>query len=300
MRIPRRFLLFAVLLFLALTAPPLEAEDRTQFTKDIVVQPGEKVDDALCFFCSIHVRGTLGGDAVAIGGSVEVEGTVDGDVVASGGGVRLGPGATVTSEAVAVGGHLERGPQSSIGGDVESVQWFSLPGQREPFLPGAAANLAISLLTVGIFFLVLRQRRAEAMADCIRRRYVLVPLAGLVLLVVEGFLNNVGIHWGRLTGFVVSLVGLTLVITFGMGAAAVSYGLGRPLARGRTPVVAALFGAIMINLLNMVPVLGFLTFGVFALLALGCPLVSGFGKGADWLPAKFARRRADAAPTSSA
>lgn len=45
--------------FSALTTPALAASshERTQFGRDIVIEPNEQVSEATCFGCSIRVRG---------------------------------------------------------------------------------------------------------------------------------------------------------------------------------------------------------------------------------------------------
>ena len=63
-------------------------QDRVSFGRNIVIERGESVADAVCLGCSIRVDGTVRGDAVTVGGRTTVSGRVDGDVVAVGGGIR--------------------------------------------------------------------------------------------------------------------------------------------------------------------------------------------------------------------
>ncbi len=123
----RLFFISATLLCLCIFASAKDNPERTQFGRDIYVQPGEKVGDVTCFGCSIHVRGQVTGDATAFGGSIVVEdgASVTGDVTTFAGGIRALGSATITGDATTFGGYLRRDPQATISGDVSSFSGFA-------------------------------------------------------------------------------------------------------------------------------------------------------------------------------
>lgn len=93
--------------------------DRVQFFQNISIGQDERVDSAVCMFCSIHVAGTTG-DTVAILGDIVVDGTVTGDCVSVGGGIKLNDDASVAGDAVAIGRGLYRDPNATVKGDAVS------------------------------------------------------------------------------------------------------------------------------------------------------------------------------------
>ncbi len=278
-----------VLLFLILFSPlrPAQArdpDDRTQFIRNIVIEPGEEVGDALCFFCSIQVRGTVSVDAVAIGGGIEVQGAVEGDAVAAGGGIRLSPRAKVDGDAVAVGGRLERDPKSSVGGDAVSNPWSYIPGQRQPFLPGFVLFLAVSIAVVLLAALIARERRFELMAHTLRARPALSLLAGVGVLVVATILFFISNFMGRAQPVLATFIFLVLLIAAAAGYPGLCYALAQRVASKRGTRVGIVLAAALIALIELIPVLGFFAFSAFALLALGCASLSRFGSAAQGLP----------------
>jgi hypothetical protein len=120
-------------LFLSATAYANDGHDRTQFGNAINVEPGEEITEAVCFGCSVHVRGHVKGDVTAFGGSVIIEdqGQVGGDATVFAGDLRLEKSAAVKGELAVFGGHIYRDPAASVGGDVTnfgggSVLWLFL------------------------------------------------------------------------------------------------------------------------------------------------------------------------------
>ncbi len=272
-----------------------EANDHTVFAREVVIESGQKANDAVCYFCMIRVRGTLTGDAVAMGGGVEVTGTIEGDVVTVGGSVKLGEGARIGGEVVVIGGQVERGPRSKIEGSVEHNRWMLLPGQRQFYLRGELANLGVTILVAVFVYLVFRRRRIEAMAESVRKRYVLAPIVGVAITLLTSLLFNLVNRLGelrRLEDVLNLILGILFVSVLGVGATAASCAVGGRLAPGRGALARTLLGAAVINLTNIIPIIGFVVFSVFGLAAMGGALLSGFGQTADWLPQRFLRRPA--------
>ena len=69
------------LLVLAAGVPARAAKDVVHFGSSIDVGPGESIHDAVCFFCSVNVKGTVRGDMVVFFGDVRIDGHAEHDVV---------------------------------------------------------------------------------------------------------------------------------------------------------------------------------------------------------------------------
>ena len=157
------------LLTLALFVPSqmFARGDRVQFFQNISIGQDERVDSAVCMFCSIHVAGTSG-DTVAILGDIVVDGTVTGDCVSVGGGIKLNDEASVAGDAVAIGRGLYRHPNATVKGDAVSqsgqIVYFGL------FLGlFVIPLLPIIVINAMILLLMLRNRYPPAAPVAYRR-----------------------------------------------------------------------------------------------------------------------------------
>jgi hypothetical protein len=118
----------------ALATPAQAEEDIVEFGSHITVPQKDTVHDAVCFFCSVDVDGTVHGDIVVFFGSVHIRGHANhdvvnffGDVTAADdssighdmvnffGAVRLGQNVTVGQDAVVMFGDLRAAPSVSFG-----------------------------------------------------------------------------------------------------------------------------------------------------------------------------------------
>jgi UDP-3-O-[3-hydroxymyristoyl] glucosamine N-acyltransferase len=100
-------------------------DDRIVQDKDLIIEPGEKVAQAVAVRGNVRVKkGAQVKDAVAINGSVILEpgASVQGDVVAVGGKVHAQAGAEIKGDAVALGGKLRADERVKIGGSRVSLQ----------------------------------------------------------------------------------------------------------------------------------------------------------------------------------
>jgi hypothetical protein len=127
------------------------SRDRTQVGSNINIGPGEEVQEATCFGCSIRVRGKVAGDVTAFGGSIIVEdqGEIGGDTTAFGGGIRLARDTTVSGDVTVFGGRIQRDPAATVGGDVTAMGgpgWILLIF----VLPCVFLGLLIALIVVVI------------------------------------------------------------------------------------------------------------------------------------------------------
>jgi hypothetical protein len=133
-----------LLLLAGLCATPARAAgDVVQFGSAIDVDKDATIQDAVCFFCSVNVKGTVKGDIVVFFGSARVDGQADQDVVVFFGDVdaaddasigqdlvnffgtvRLDDHVTVDQDAVVMFGSLRAADTATVGGDrVVEPEW---------------------------------------------------------------------------------------------------------------------------------------------------------------------------------
>jgi hypothetical protein len=157
------------LLTVAVVAPSqmFARGDRVQFFQNISVGQDERVDSAVCMFCSIHVAGTTG-DTVAILGDIVVDGTVTGDCVSVGGGIKLNDEASVAGDAVAIGRGLYKDPNATVKGEAVSqsgpVVYFGL------FLGLVVVPLLPVILIIALIVWLFRRNRYPQPAQVAYRR----------------------------------------------------------------------------------------------------------------------------------
>ena len=151
----------------------------------------------------------LAGDAITFRGPLDVRGTVDGDAVALGGDVILRPGAEVRGNVVSLGGQV-RQEGGRVGGEVVVT---NIPAPRA-VSPARATRHAVSLATgwlvmlgaLGVAVLFLARRNLERVADTIQTGFTRAFLVGLVgqLALLPGLLLAV-------VGLAITIVGVLLI-----------------------------------------------------------------------------------------
>lgn len=267
-------------------------DDRVQIRNDITVAADETAVDVVCVFCSVRVLGRATGDVVAVMGDIEVQGSVGGDVVATGGNITLGAEAEVGDDVVSAGGKIDRHPQAQVGGKVQATPGPPAIGLSGLLLVVLALSLVIHVALVLVAYLIAGEQRVETLAATVRERGGLAALTGLGVIVAAVALFILSAFLGPVTPILAILVALGLVVTLVVGYTGMSYWLGRSLARSSAPLLALLLGAVLITVLQCIPLLGFLLFIVFSLLAFGCAALSGYGTATDWLQRQLAGRAA--------
>jgi hypothetical protein len=273
----------AVLLLLApplLALPPEQAgnTDRTEVIRNLVVQPGEGVGDVVCLGCSIRVLGHVHGDAVAVGGDIEIDGTLDGDAVAMGGAVRIGSSAAVSGDAIALGGPLQLSPQARVNGERTALAYVGFPGQRRLHLRAVVGLIGINLLGALLGLAICRRRRVAALAAYVVRRPAWTLLAGAGVFVLVCALYAGTVFLGPALPTVAVLLTVALVVTWMAGFAGVASWVADRISSGRGSIRAVSLGAVVIALLELIPLAGFLVCASAALLALGSAALTGFGR----------------------
>ncbi len=119
MNIRRIFAAFFLLAALEFAAVPARASrDAVQFGSNISVPRDTSVHDAVCFFCSVRVDGTVEGDVVVFFGNVHIAGQARHDVVNFFGSVRAEDSAPIGHDLVSFFGIIRMGESASVGRDM--------------------------------------------------------------------------------------------------------------------------------------------------------------------------------------
>jgi hypothetical protein len=184
---------------------------------------------------------------------------------------------------VALGGPLELEAQASVGGDREDLLWFFAPGQREPTWRGLLVNMGITIGLVLIGFVILRTRRVQVMASSVRNRLGWTALAGGSALAMVSLLFVVFARLGDVGEILSWALSGVFVLTAVAGIVGLSYRLGSVTRRVSTASGAAFVGALLIALLQAIPIFGFVVFLAATILGLGCAVLSGFGQAPEWI-----------------
>ena len=307
----------ALLLLLGGVLPAQQRQDRVAVGEQIRIEAGETVGDVLCVLCSVVVKGVVSGDvvavvghltldgdvqgdALAITGHTEVRGKVGGDATAIVGDVRLRPGAQVGGDATAVFGRVSGVKQARVGGDVTSIR------SVVPIVASGVVVLLIACLLAALFIqpllallsaAILGEKRLAVLAETARRRAGMSFVLGLGVVVASFLLSVISFViplWIPGLQFPFSAVIFVLAV---VGYAGISFWVGHGMASRAGPLVAVLLGAVLITILQPIPIVGWLAGFIFFMMALGVPLLSGFGTSPDWLTAR-ARRTPTVAPSN--
>jgi hypothetical protein len=106
-----------LLLTLGLATQAHANRDVVQFGNSIDVPQDGEIHDAVCFFCSINVKGVVNGDLVSFFGTVRIDGQAKHDVVVFFGDVKLAPNASIGNDLVNFFGSAQLGEDARIGRD---------------------------------------------------------------------------------------------------------------------------------------------------------------------------------------
>ena len=125
-----------LLISMATATQARAAQDIVEFGSNIEVTQADAIHDAVCFFCSVDVKGTVNGDIVVFFGNVRIQGNANHDVVNFFGNVTadngtedwprsgelfwrrppLGDNVTVGQDAVVMFGSMRASDSASFGG----------------------------------------------------------------------------------------------------------------------------------------------------------------------------------------
>jgi len=253
------------------------------------VKAGESVDQLVVVFGDAVVDGTVSGDMVVVWGDATINGHVGGDMVTVLGSAKLGPDAKIDGQPVVVGGRIDKADTAKVSQLPVEVNllgvtdWFKHAFiLARPIAPGLGWVWLIVLLHFLIYFLVvlIAPRPVEACVRQLDRQLLPAFGAGLLgfilfapLIAIVGF-TVVGI---LLIPFVIfAFIGAVL-----LGKAAFFQFLGLQLLRRfnaeitLTSLAAFVVGFALVTLLYMVPLLGFVVWGLLPIFGLGAALLAG-------------------------
>ncbi len=107
--------------FAAAAVPAYANRDAVQFGSNIQVATGAEVHDAVCFFCSVNVEGTVEGDVVVFFGNIHIAGKAEHDVVNFFGKVTVEDNASIGKDLVSMFGVIRLGENVSVGKDLVAM-----------------------------------------------------------------------------------------------------------------------------------------------------------------------------------
>lgn len=267
------------------------------FGRDVVLKKNETSRDIVVIGGNADIEGTVEGDVVVVFGSAKITGMVERGLVVVLGSSDVGPNAKIKRDAVVVGGKLNLAPGAEVGGErVEVVLGDKFPGfgwvgdwfvkglmWARPLPPqfgwvwGVAAAFAVIYLLLAALF----PQPVQSCVNALQFKPAGSFLAGLLALALFGpvvfllIMSVAGILVAPILFFA-----LLIAVFFGKVAVYRSTGehLGRRLhvAALESPLVALLVGLIIFYLLYMIPVIGFLVWGVATAWGLGAVLMACF------------------------
>lgn len=269
----------------------------TLIGKDFTLPAGQRAREVVVIRGSAIIEGTIERDLVVIGGNVELNGRVRGQMVIVGGSAKLGPQADVRRDAVVVGGDLTRDPGARIGGDVvEVLPNLGFPRVVRPILgwitnglllgrpmaPKVGWSWAATAILVAFYCLLalLFKRALHAGVETVETRPFGSFFAGFLVLLLVAPVTIL---------LIASAVGIVLVpfllcglvFAFFLGKATVYQFVGFQLSsslRASTALslLALIIGAAIFLLLYLVPVLGFVMWGLVTIWGIGAVTLAAF------------------------
>ncbi len=260
----------------------------TKISQSIHIKSNDRADgDVNCFGCSVKVDGNVAGDLAVFGGTAEVNGSVAGDVAVFGGELKMGPGASIAGDVAVFGGKIQRDPSATIGGQTTEF------GGGFIFGAGALGILGLILVVLSFVGIVLYlvvyaiagRPRIEVTTAMVGQQMMTAAVYGMGVAAV-GVALILGAAFGlggSARAIVIVTVALFLLLLALVGNTAVALWLGRLVAKTAGPLGAIAVGALLMILMQFVPIAGSLAHLFFQLVGLGAAALTGLGSSAGWL-----------------
>jgi uncharacterized RDD family membrane protein YckC len=265
--------------------------------QDYTVPPGEAVREVRVFFGDVTIEGRVHHDVFVTMGSVRLgpAAVVDGTVAVMGGSASIDQGAAVGRDLVVIGGTLTAPPPFSPGRDHVVIGTPWLGDALRDVAPWITRGLLLGRLivpdlgwiwaVVGIFLLVyltlnaVFDRPVAACADVLAERPLSMFMAGLLVLLL--MVPVIALIAASVIGLVlIPFILCALIAAALVGKAGVIRAIGRAVLRPELPEgriqagLALAIGFGLLTLAYMVPVLGFVTWALSAVLGFGAATVT--------------------------
>jgi uncharacterized RDD family membrane protein YckC len=302
-----RHMLILLLVIAGLTGPgasPAAAQDifgveplRWGFTairvgQNYVLRDNESVRDVVVVYGTATIEGHVRGDLTVVFGSLQLgkAAVIDGSMIVVGGTAKVEPGAMVRQNLAVVGGGIEGPPDFLPGRDHLVIGSRELLARAEVVVPWLTQGLLMArpiapsvgwvwsvVLVVFIVSLLLNLIFLDGVRNCTRTiaaKPLRAFLAGLLVLLMIGPLSVI---------LAASVIGLAVVpfllcavaIAWTLGKVGVAAWIGGSVIGMRVPetrmqsVVAFVVGFAVIIFTYVVPVLGFMIWGLVGVMGLG-------------------------------
>jgi uncharacterized RDD family membrane protein YckC len=297
---------------------------------DHTVLRGQDVSDVIVVRGNVRISGHAHRDVVVVFGTATIDSSavIDGSLVIVGGQASIDGNARVERDLLVFGGSVDAAPGFMPGGehvvvdprafgvDVEAIVPWIMQGllwgrPLVPSLPWLWFVVGAFLLTYAVLALAL-ERPVRRSADTIAAKPVSTFLTGLLVLVLIG---PVGLLLAAtVIGVVVVPFAICgLLVAWLIGKAGVLRWLGMRTAPeqrdadGVAPRSVALrsllIGAAIVTIAYTIPIVGFLTWGIGGIMALGAAVLTirdGYRRENPYTPRIFTRRGVSAPPPAAA
>lgn len=264
--------------------------------EDVELKAGEVAEDVIVIGGNARIDGHIRGNLTVVFGSTTINGEVDREVFAILGPLTLGPTARLDQELVNIGGPFTADPKAYVGRDQVVIglsrilpsfawmqDWFTSGLLlARPFPPQFLWGWAIAglLLVLYLGVSVMFPQSVLACTNRLEQQPVGSFFAGMLMLILAGpllFLLAVSV-----AGIpVIPIVLCAFISAIVLGKLAVYSVIGQRLlglARANSwplPLVV-LVGTLLLYVVYMVPVIGFIAWGLITVLGLGAVLLAAF------------------------
>jgi uncharacterized RDD family membrane protein YckC len=302
-------LLTLVVILTSLVPPPLGAAEMTALEKtdamvrkpgmvilgrEVFIKENEIADNLVVIDGTANIKGAVDHDVVVVGGKAIVDGKVNGSMVVIGQ-AQLGPLAEIHGDSYIIGGGLTADPGARFHGERVEISLGSLGALLDwstdwithglllmrpfPHRSVWAWVMAGVLLAFYLALTLLFRRPIEAASNTLRAQAVysffvgilaFILLGPLVVILVSSLIGILVVPF-ILCGFIAALVLGKVVFYHAMGR---QFGQQLKLTALDNPLAAVLVGTGFFYLFYMVPVLGFIIWGVTMPIGLGALLLA--------------------------
>jgi hypothetical protein len=280
MQMGRYLLTFLAAAFLAMVPLTAHAQGDDEglilrIDGDMANLPGETVGTVIVISGDALVEGTITDSLVVVDGTATIRGTVEGDITVISGDLVLESGSTVDTVNL-FRSDLERASGATVNGDIDERENFLPLGAGVIFTALAWVGLTVAVILAGLVFAAVGGRQlttaarnlTEEVANSILAAVILwigLPLAaGLIMLTLIGIPFGLGM-------LLVVLPALFLLgfITTGTLLGGAITGFFHKEQPGDHPYLAVFLGLIILQLVLIIPVLGWLVVMVAGLWGAG-------------------------------